>query len=166
MDPSCRLWSQKSTLTPCAPFPRDRRESELHDDGRDAGAEAVARRGGLRSIAVATYQAVSGAGREGVDELSNQLEKSTATTCAPSPSTVRVSAGLRRQVPPHCAQRDPDAGRFLTTAHSRPREKKLATKVERSSRFPVCSLTRRVCASRSSRVTRSHHREFRAPTLA
>src|ERR1017187_6116095 len=31
---------------------------------------------GLRSINVATYQAVSGAGREGVDELSNQLEKS------------------------------------------------------------------------------------------
>jgi aspartate-semialdehyde dehydrogenase len=31
---------------------------------------------GLRSIVVSTYQAVSGAGREGVDELSNQLEKS------------------------------------------------------------------------------------------
>jgi aspartate-semialdehyde dehydrogenase len=31
---------------------------------------------GLRSISTATYQAVSGAGREGVDELSNQLEKS------------------------------------------------------------------------------------------
>lgn len=31
---------------------------------------------GLRSLTVATYQAVSGAGREGVDELSNQLEKS------------------------------------------------------------------------------------------
>jgi aspartate-semialdehyde dehydrogenase len=30
----------------------------------------------LRSITVATYQAVSGAGREGVDELANQLEKS------------------------------------------------------------------------------------------
>jgi aspartate-semialdehyde dehydrogenase len=30
---------------------------------------------GLRSITVATYQAVSGAGREGVDELANQLEK-------------------------------------------------------------------------------------------
>ncbi len=30
---------------------------------------------GLRSLAVATYQAVSGAGREGVDELANQLEK-------------------------------------------------------------------------------------------
>lgn len=31
---------------------------------------------GLRSMAVATYQAVSGAGREGVDELAGQLEKS------------------------------------------------------------------------------------------
>jgi len=31
---------------------------------------------GLRSITVATYQAVSGAGREGVDELAVQLEKS------------------------------------------------------------------------------------------
>ena len=31
---------------------------------------------GLRSIAVATYQAVSGSGREGVDELAAQLEKS------------------------------------------------------------------------------------------
>jgi aspartate-semialdehyde dehydrogenase len=31
---------------------------------------------GLRSLVVSTYQAVSGAGREGVDELSNQLEKS------------------------------------------------------------------------------------------
>jgi aspartate-semialdehyde dehydrogenase len=31
---------------------------------------------GLRSLSVATYQAVSGAGREGVDELVNQLEKS------------------------------------------------------------------------------------------
>jgi aspartate-semialdehyde dehydrogenase len=31
---------------------------------------------GLRSITVATYQAVSGAGREGVDELAIQLEKS------------------------------------------------------------------------------------------
>jgi aspartate-semialdehyde dehydrogenase len=31
---------------------------------------------GLRSITVSTYQAVSGAGREGVDELANQLEKS------------------------------------------------------------------------------------------
>ena len=30
---------------------------------------------GLRSITVATYQAVSGAGREGVDELAGQLEK-------------------------------------------------------------------------------------------
>ena len=30
---------------------------------------------GLRSIAVSTYQAVSGAGREGVDELSDELEK-------------------------------------------------------------------------------------------
>jgi len=30
---------------------------------------------GLRSLSVATYQAVSGAGREGVDELANQLEK-------------------------------------------------------------------------------------------
>ncbi|HUZ40767.1 MAG TPA: aspartate-semialdehyde dehydrogenase [Acidimicrobiales bacterium] len=30
---------------------------------------------GLRSITVATYQAVSGAGREGVDELASQLEK-------------------------------------------------------------------------------------------
>jgi len=85
--PSCRWWSQKSTLTPCAPFPRDRRESELHDDGRDAGAEAVARRG---RTAIDRCGDVSGrerAGREGVDELSNQLEKSTATTCAPSPST-------------------------------------------------------------------------------
>jgi aspartate-semialdehyde dehydrogenase len=32
---------------------------------------------GLRSIVVSTYQAVSGAGREGVDELSSQLEKSS-----------------------------------------------------------------------------------------
>jgi aspartate-semialdehyde dehydrogenase len=31
---------------------------------------------GLRSITVSTYQAVSGAGREGVDELASQLEKS------------------------------------------------------------------------------------------
>jgi aspartate-semialdehyde dehydrogenase len=31
---------------------------------------------GLRSITVATYQAVSGSGREGVDELATQLEKS------------------------------------------------------------------------------------------
>ena len=31
---------------------------------------------GLRSITVSTYQAVSGAGREGVDELAGQLEKS------------------------------------------------------------------------------------------
>jgi aspartate-semialdehyde dehydrogenase len=31
---------------------------------------------GLRSITVSTYQSVSGAGRGGVDELSNQLEKS------------------------------------------------------------------------------------------
>ena len=31
---------------------------------------------GLRSLVVSTYQAVSGAGREGVDELSNELEKS------------------------------------------------------------------------------------------
>jgi aspartate-semialdehyde dehydrogenase len=31
---------------------------------------------GLRSITVSTYQAVSGAGREGVDELADQLEKS------------------------------------------------------------------------------------------
>ncbi len=31
---------------------------------------------GLRSLTVSTYQAVSGAGREGVDELWNQLEKS------------------------------------------------------------------------------------------
>jgi aspartate-semialdehyde dehydrogenase len=31
---------------------------------------------GLRSLVVSTYQAVSGSGREGVDELSNQLEKS------------------------------------------------------------------------------------------
>jgi aspartate-semialdehyde dehydrogenase len=31
---------------------------------------------GLRSLVVSTYQAVSGAGREGVDELSNQLDKS------------------------------------------------------------------------------------------
>jgi aspartate-semialdehyde dehydrogenase len=30
---------------------------------------------GLRSIVVSTYQSVSGSGREGVDELSNQLEK-------------------------------------------------------------------------------------------
>ena len=30
---------------------------------------------GLRSITVSTYQSVSGAGREGVDELANQLEK-------------------------------------------------------------------------------------------
>jgi aspartate-semialdehyde dehydrogenase len=34
---------------------------------------------GLRSITVSTYQSVSGAGREGVDELSNQLEKSQGT---------------------------------------------------------------------------------------
>lgn len=31
---------------------------------------------GLRSMTVSTYQAVSGAGRDGVDELANQLEKS------------------------------------------------------------------------------------------
>jgi aspartate-semialdehyde dehydrogenase len=30
---------------------------------------------GLRSMTISTYQAVSGAGREGVDELANQLEK-------------------------------------------------------------------------------------------
>jgi len=38
----------------------------------------------------------------------------TATTCAPSLRRVRVSAGLRRQVPGHhCAQRDPDGGTIL-----------------------------------------------------
>ena len=37
---------------------------------------------GLRSMIVSTYQAVSGAGREGVDELADQLEASrSGTTC-------------------------------------------------------------------------------------
>ena len=49
------------------------RQPELHHDGRDAGAEAAARRGavGARSIA-STYQAVSGSGLAGVQELFEQ----------------------------------------------------------------------------------------------
>jgi len=97
-------------------------------------------------IAVATVQAVSGAGREASTNFSNQLEKSHGKRRArphlrrsafPLDSGVKFPATIAHNVIPM-------AGRFLTTAHSRPaRRRSSATKVERSSRFPVCSLTRR-----------------------
>ena len=43
--------------------------NELHHDGRDAGPQAAARRGGLRRLIASTYQAVSGSGVAGVEEL-------------------------------------------------------------------------------------------------
>ena len=51
------------------------RQPELHDDGRDAGARAAAREAGLVRLIVSTYQAVSGAGLAGVDELDKQVRQ-------------------------------------------------------------------------------------------
>lgn len=64
---------------------------------------------GLRSITVATYQAVSGAGREGVDELANQLEKTQGNdarvltfdgTAFPLDSGVKFPATIAHNVIP------------------------------------------------------------------
>ena len=53
-----------------------RRQPELHDDGRHAGAQAAARRGRAAPHGrVSTYQAVSGAGLAGVAELDEQVRK-------------------------------------------------------------------------------------------
>ena len=50
-----------------------RRQPQLHDDGRDAGARAAAPAAGLVRLQVATYQAVSGSGGAGVAELDEQV---------------------------------------------------------------------------------------------
>ncbi len=64
---------------------------------------------GLRSITVSTYQAVSGAGREGVDELANQLEKTPGNdarvltfdgTAFPLDSGVKFPATIAHNVIP------------------------------------------------------------------
>jgi aspartate-semialdehyde dehydrogenase len=64
---------------------------------------------GLLSITVATYQAVSGAGREGVDELANQLEKTQGNdarvltfdgTAFPLDSGVKFPATIAHNVIP------------------------------------------------------------------
>ncbi len=63
---------------------------------------------GLRSLTVSTYQSVSGAGREGVDELSTQLEKSQGNERAltfdgsafPLDSGVKFPASIAHNVIP------------------------------------------------------------------
>jgi len=110
-DPLVPLVVSESTLTPCAPFQRDRRESELHDDGRDAVLKPLHVAAGLRSIAVATYQAVSGPVVKASTNFRSVGEVPRQRRARPHLRRVRVSAGLRRQVPGHhCAQRDPDGG--------------------------------------------------------
>ena len=53
----------------------DHRQPELHDDGVHAGPQAAARRGRPRPAHRSTYQAVSGAGLSGVDELDKQVRE-------------------------------------------------------------------------------------------
>jgi hypothetical protein len=53
----------------------DHRQPQLHDDGGDAGAQAAADEAGLTRLIVSTYQAVSGTGLAGVQELAEQVRR-------------------------------------------------------------------------------------------
>ena len=59
-----------------------RRQPQLHDDGRDAGAQAAARRGRAQRLVVSTYQAVSGGGVAGIEELDEPAAATPATSAA------------------------------------------------------------------------------------
>jgi len=111
---------------------------------------------GLRSMVVATYQAVSGSGREGVDELASQLEalrddrRKVLTfdgTAFPIDLGVKFPATIA-----HNVVRSPD--RSSRTARSRrARSRNCATRVARSSRSLVFWSTGPACACRCSRDT-------------
>ncbi len=118
------------------------------------------REAGLRRIVVSTYQAVSGAGLAGVDELAGQIEagggadKIAALTH--DGAAVSLPSGPKF-VGDDRLQRDPARGqRWSTTGRSRPtRSRSSATRAARSSTCPTSPCRARACACPSSPGTRS-----------
>ena len=143
--PTCRWWSARSTSKEMSPTGLDlskghHRQPELHDHGRDAGAQAAARRGQLVRMIASTYQAVSGSGMAGVQELFGQAR------AVVDDSEQLVHDGSRAGVPGARQVRRADrvqrgaAGRFATstTAPARPtRTRSCATRAARSSASPT-----------------------------
>ena len=156
--PTCRSSSPRSTRrrSPHAPQGHHR-QPELHDDGRDAGAQAAARRGradpadrldlpgGLRR----------GAGRRRRARRAGRAPSATAPRAHPR----RLGGHLPRagEVRPLRSRstccRWP--ARSSTTASSRPtRSRSCATSRARSSASPTCWSPAPACACRSSPATR------------
>ena len=152
-------WSPRSTRTPIAEAPQgDHRQPELHHDGRDAGAQAAARRGR--------------AGPAGRVDLPGGLRQRPRRRRGAR----RPGRGRRRQGAaswPTTARRStfPDAGevrparspttccrwpaRSSTTAATRPtRSRSSATRPARSSTSPTCWSPAPACGCRSSPATR------------
>ena len=57
----------------------DHQQPELHDTVDDRGDGCTAREYGLEELVVASYQAASGAGQEGIDTLRDQYAKVAAS---------------------------------------------------------------------------------------
>ena len=75
--PTCPSSCPRSTPMPWPTRPQgDRRQPQLHHHGRHAACSSRSTdEAGLRRVVVSTYQAVSGAGLAGVDELDEQVRK-------------------------------------------------------------------------------------------
>jgi len=112
---------------------------------------------GLESMIVSTYQAVSGSGREGVDELADELEKyqdqdprilAFNGAAFPLDEGAKFPATIAHNVIPIAGSIVDDGS--LETGE----EQKLRTKVAKFSRFPIFQLARRAYVCRSFPVTR------------
>ena len=105
---------------------------------------------GLRRLVVSTYQAVSGSGLAGVEELDTQVRAAVEQDTAGARARRRRGDPARAEEvrAPDRVRRHPARGhRSSTTARSRPtRSRSSATRAARSSASPSCSSAAPACA--------------------
>ncbi len=112
---------------------------------------------GLRSMVVSTYQAVSGSGLAGVDELAEQVLKVADGAAALTHDGQAVDFPPAAHVPPddRLQRRPPGRLASSTTAPARPtRTASCATRAARSSSSPSCWCPACACGCRCSPATR------------
>ena len=114
---------------------------------------------GLVRLVASTYQAVSGAGAPGVDELDKQVRGKSATAPPSSPTTGLPSLfpNRRRSSAPIAFNVLPFAGNSSTTDRAETdEEQKLRNGRARSSTSPTSRCPARASSTRRTPVTRCH----------
>ena len=95
---TCRSSFPRRTLTPPVSERQSHRQPELHDRGGRRGAGADPRPRGLASVDLASYQAVSGAGRKGLDAFEAERGTDHRDRADESPFHGRIADSVVPQI--------------------------------------------------------------------